>query len=173
MINLRLAFAALTVTCMSPAEAKRFENSYIAFDLPDDWTCTLEDTEWVCKPPANASGQISMIVILTAKFVGPQDTPQSYLRHIEGLGGQAGVVVDRPARETLIGQVIWLDALLSNTEIEGYQTRYLARTEGKIGVLVTFSAHHSVASGAQAISDEVARSVEVNSYLARPELQQQ
>jgi hypothetical protein len=150
---------------VSSIDAKQFENSYITFSLPDDWNCALEDAEWV------SNGNFSMIAILTAKFVGPQDTPRSYFYHMEELGEQKGVVVERPARETLIGQVIWLDAVLSNTEVDGYQTRYLVRTEGTIGVLVTFSAHHSVVDSAREISDGIARSVEINSYMARPELQ--
>lgn len=172
MKRLRHLCAALAFICTNPASAKQFENSYIAFDMPDDWTCALEDTEWVCNPPADPNGKFPMMVILTAKFVGPDDSPQTYLHHIEELGERPGVVVNEPGRERLIGQVIWLDATLSNTEVEGYRTRYLARTEGRIGVLFTFSAHTSVTDTAKEISDRIARSVEVNSYTARAELQQ-
>jgi hypothetical protein len=112
-----------------------------------------------------------MMAILTAKEVGPMDSPQLYIQHLtDEVAKEAGVQTVREPTSTLIGQVIWLDATYRNSEIRDYQTRYLARTEGNLGVLVTFSAHRSVASRAQAISDQIAKSVRVNSYLARPEL---
>lgn len=155
---------------VGPAQAKSFENTYVKFEIPDDWQCSLEDTEYVCKPPAGLDGKYSMIVILTAKEVGPMDSPQIYTQHLEDVGRQAGVETVRAPTSTLIGQVIWLDAIYKNSEVRNYQTRYLARTEGNLGVLVTFSAHLSVADQAQAISDQIAKSVQVNSYRARPEL---
>lgn len=155
------------------AQAKSFANTYVSFDMPDDWQCVLEETEYVCKPTAGPDGKYSMIVILTAKEVGPMDSPQLYIQHLQDdVGTKAGVETVRVPTSTLIGQVIWLDAIYLNSEIKNYQTRYLARTEGNLGVLVTFSAHRSVAARAQSISDRIAKSVKVNSFRARPELEE-
>ncbi|SOE91494.1 hypothetical protein SAMN05446927_8422 [Caballeronia arationis] len=167
---LGLVFAAALV---GPAQSKSFANTYVSFDMPNDWQCVLEETEYVCKPPAGPDGKYSMIAILTAKEVGPMDSPQLYIQHLQDdVGTTAGVETVRAPKSTLIGQVIWLDAIYLNSEVKNYQTRYLARTEGNLGVLVTFSAHLSVANQAQAISDQIAKSVQVNSYRARPELQE-
>jgi hypothetical protein len=166
-----LLMLAMLALASVPAEARRFENSYVSFDLPDDWSCSLEDTEWVCRPPLDAQGRSALVVILTAKFVGPMDSPQTYLRHLEGLTRRNGVSVVTKPEERLIGSTIWLDGTFHNSELPGYDTRYLARIEGRVGVLVTFSAHRSAAAGAQAISNGIAETVEVNSYTARPELQ--
>lgn len=157
----------------APAVAKRFENSYISFDVPDNWTCGKEDDDYVCSPPLDANGKKNMIAILTAKFAGPGDSPQLYKDHLQQLGTKQGVKVDVAPDDTLIGQFMWIDATLENTEIKNYSTRYLARTEGDIGVLVTFSAHRSVSTQAQPISDMIAKSVQVNSYFAHPELRNQ
>ncbi|KAK43905.1 hypothetical protein BG60_09330 [Caballeronia zhejiangensis] len=154
-------------------EAKPFANTYISFDIPDDWQCNLEVTEFVCRPPADSNGKYSMIAILTAKEVGETDSPQLYIQHLQDdVGSTAGVETVRAPTSTLLGQAIWLDATYLNSEVKNYQTRYLARTEGNLGVLVTFSAHRSVVDQAQSISDGIAKSVQVNSYLARPELNQ-
>jgi hypothetical protein len=156
-----------------PAQAKSFANTYVSFDIPDDWQCRLEETEFVCKPPAGPDGKYSMIVILTAKEVGSMDSPQLYIQHLQDeVATKSGVETVQAPTSTLIGQVIWLDAIYWNSEVPNYKTRYLARTEGNLGVLVTFSAHRSVADEAQAISDQIARSVQVNSYRARPELEE-
>jgi hypothetical protein len=112
-----------------------------------------------------------MIVILTAKFVGEEDSPQLYIQHLDKVGRRRGVEVDVPPKDTLLGRSIWLDASLWNSEVAGYKTRYLARTEGEVGVLVTFSAHRSVAAQATSISDQIARSVTINSENVRPELE--
>jgi hypothetical protein len=161
---------SIVVGVGAPASAKHFENTYVGFDLPDDWSCKLEAYEWVCKPPPGLNGRVSMMVILTAKIVGKGDSPQLYIRHLEEIGDRDGVIIDSPPVDRLIGQTIWLDASLWNSELPNYKTRYLVRTEGRLGVLVTFSAHRSVPEQARAISDMIAGSVEVNSYVARPEL---
>jgi hypothetical protein len=164
---LGLAFASVLA---GQAQAKSFANTYVKFDIPDAWQCSLEGTDYVCQPPAGPDGKCSMIVVLTAKEVGPMDSPQLYIQHLEDVGAKAGVETVQTPKSTLIGQVIWLDAIYWNSEVKNYQTRYLVRTEGNLGVLVTFSAHRSVVDQAQAISNQIAKSVEVNSYRARPEL---
>src|SRR5471030_1647928 len=106
---LSLVFVAAFV---GPAQAKSFANTYVSFDIPDDWQCSLEETEYVCKPPADADGKYSMIAILTAKEVGPMDSPQLYIQHLQDdVGTAAGVETVRAPKSTLIGQVIWLDAI--------------------------------------------------------------
>jgi hypothetical protein len=151
-----------------PASAKHFANSYVSFDLPDDWACDLEGTEWVCKPPPDANGKSGMIAILTAKFIGPYDSPQLYKEHIEEVGHTKGNRVVAQPEDTLIGRAIWLDASVRNSEVPNYTTRYLARTEGNIGVLVTFSFHSSIEARAKAISDLIAGNVVVDHETALP-----
>lgn len=165
--------ATLTIASAGPAGAAHFKNAYVSFDLPDKWTCGLEGTEWVCKPPTDASGKTAMIVILTAKEVGPTDSPLLYQQHLEDVAKTAGVETVQGPTTTVIGQSIWLDATFMNSELPNYRTRYLVRNEGDVGVLVTFSAHRSVVDSAAAISDAIAASVAVDSAFVRPELRNQ
>jgi hypothetical protein len=47
---LAAVFAVGAVAGWGPwAEARTFANSYLSFDLPSEWACTLEGTEWVSK----------------------------------------------------------------------------------------------------------------------------
>ena len=166
-----MCHVAAIVIAMSPqpAGATRFHNSYVSFDMPDGWACKLEETEFVCYPPP-PDGRHSMGVILTAKQVGRVDSPQLYLRHLEEVGRRPEVTVGQAPKQTLIGDSLWIDGSFWNSELRDYETRYLVRTEGDIGVLVTFSAHRSVVAQAKAVSYLIARSVVVNSKFARPEL---
>jgi hypothetical protein len=152
------------------ANAKPFSNSYVAFAVPDDWSCDLDDTEWTCEPPKDANGKVSMLIVLTAKCVGPSDSPQLYLSHLEEVSRRPGITTVVKPKERLFGGLIWLDGTLGNSEIKNYDTRYLVRNEGDIGVAVTFSWHAGTDAQATPISDKIAKSVVVNSAMARPEL---
>lgn len=171
-IRSRLVAAVFCLVAGPTHAAAHFSNSYVAFDLPDGWACKLEETEFVCEPADEAHGKRAMIVILTAKEVGKDDSPQLYRQELETIGQRSGVVVDQPPKDSLIGRSLWIDASLWNSEVPDFKTRYLARTEGDVGVLVTFSAHRSMAAQAAAISDLIAASIILHSEFVRPEVRQ-
>ena len=170
-VGLRASVTVGLLITPGRVDAKHFENNYVAFDLPEGWSCDKEGDDWVCEPTKDAQGKVNMMAVVTAKYVGPDDSPQLYIRHIENEAKRPGIILVTPPRSTLINASIWLDAALANSEVKGYQTRYLVRTEGNIAVAVTFSAHHSVADKGTLISDVIAKSVQVNSAMAVPELQ--
>lgn len=129
------------------AEAKIFRNSYVAFELPDIWNCTLEHTEWVCRS-SNDTESKEAIIVLTAKEVGPTDTFEAYVSHLatqqqvayKGAGTGLSRVV-YPPKKVQINDQQWVDGLHLASEVPNYYTRYLATIKDKIAVLVTFSAH--------------------------------
>lgn len=122
----------------SVGQAKSFHNAYIAFDLPDKWNCTLEQTEWVCRAE-NEKEAKEAIVILTAKEVGPTDSYPAYLEHLKT--SQNGSKIIYPPKEMKLNDQNWLDGLHLGSEVGSYYTRYLATIKDRIAVLVTLSAH--------------------------------
>ena len=53
MRSFKLVFQiAILVFCMAVfsenVQAKLFRNAYVQFELPAQWNCNLEGTEWVC-----------------------------------------------------------------------------------------------------------------------------
>ena len=50
--------------------AKTFQNSYIAFEVPDDWTCAQEGVAWTCTPRNNPEAK-EAVIVLAAKVAGP------------------------------------------------------------------------------------------------------
>lgn len=126
--------------------AKNFKNAYVSFDLPDNWKCHLEDTEWICRS-SNAKAAKQAIIILTAKEVGPTDQLsqyEAYLKQPKAIADSKGKPVTSKVKHVKQNQVnnhIWIDSLHLSSEVSGYYTRYLATTKGKIAILVTFSAH--------------------------------
>ena len=128
------------------ANAKLFRNAYVSFELPPNWNCKLEGSEWVCENDF-ASKTKEAIIILSAKEVGPTDTLPAYLAHLQtprNLPGRNGAPTKSQiinVKERMIGNHMWVDGLHLGSEVGPYFTRYLATIKDRIAILVTFSAH--------------------------------
>ncbi len=144
MILRSLLLAALFVC--GTAHAKRFRNAYVSFELPPNWNCKLEGSEWVCENDF-AQKTKEAIIILTAKEVGPTDTLPMYLAHLQtprtlpGRGGSPSKSKIIHVKERMIANQLWIDGLHEGSEVGPYFTRYLATIKDRIAILVTFSAH--------------------------------
>lgn len=144
MIIRSLLLAALFVC--GTAHAKRFRNAYVSFELPPNWNCKLEGSEWVCENDFSAKTK-EAIIILTAKEVGPTDTLPAYLAHLQtprtlpGRGGAPSKSKIIHVKERMIANQLWIDGLHEGSEVGPYFTRYLATIKDRISILVTFSAH--------------------------------
>jgi hypothetical protein len=128
------------------AYAKRFRNAYVSFELPPNWNCKLEGSEWVCENDY-AGKTKEAIIILTAKEVGPNDTLAAYMAHLQtprtipGRGGAPTKSQIIHVKERMIYNQMWIDGMHLGSEVGPYFTRYLATIKDKISILVTFSAH--------------------------------
>jgi hypothetical protein len=142
----KLALSLLaSLGVLSPALAVQFRSDYLKFELPSGWTCNLEETEFVCEPPHAAGEPVGAIMILTAKFVGAEDTLADFKRHLEQRAAQLGTKAAlKPPTAVLIQDILWVDATLAGSEAPSYNTRYLATARNGIAILFTFSAHRSI-----------------------------
>jgi hypothetical protein len=128
------------------AHAKLFRNAYVSFELPPNWNCKLEGSEWVCENDFAAKTK-EAIIILTAKEVGPTDTLPAYLAHLQtprtlpGKGGAPAKSQIINVKERMVGNHMWIDGMHLGSEVGPYFTRYLATIKDRIAILVTFSAH--------------------------------
>ncbi len=129
------------------ANAARFSNSYVSFELPNKWSCQLTDTEWVCRNGEAGDKQKEAVIILTAKEVGPSDNLQAYEAHLKtpralpsalGAPSQSQIL---NVTQRQINNHPWVDGMHLSSEVRDYYTRYVATTKDKIAILVTFSAH--------------------------------
>lgn len=139
--------SALVVFGSQKANAKVFRNSYLSFELPDNWKCNLENTEWICRAEADKASK-EAIIVLTAKEVGPTDSFDAYISHLntpqitsyKGAAGKVSKVV-YPPKKVNINDQAWVDGLHMSSEVPNYFTRYLATIKDRIAVLFTCSAH--------------------------------
>ena len=139
-------FAVFLLFFCVTAQAKIFRNAYVSFELPPNWNCKLEGSEWVCENEF-ATRTKEAIIILTAKEVGPTDTLAGYLAHLQTprlIPGKGGVPTRSQVisvKQRMIGGNMWIDGLHLGSEVGSYFTRYLATIKDKIAILITFSAH--------------------------------
>jgi hypothetical protein len=136
----------LLIFACAQANAIRFRNAYVSFELPPNWNCKLEGSEWVCENQFSGKTK-EAIIILTAKEVGPNDTLGAYMAHLQtprvlqGKGGATTKSQVISVKQTKIGTQDWIDGLHLGSEVGPYFTRYLATIKDKIAILITFSAH--------------------------------
>lgn len=128
------------------AQAKRFRNAYVSFELPKNWDCKLEGAEWVCESTYTKKVR-EAIIILTAKEVGPADTLSAYEAHLKtprmvpGKDGAPQRSQVLHVKKRLIAGHLWIDGMHLGSEVGPYFSRYLATIKERIAILVTFSAH--------------------------------
>lgn len=141
-----LLFLAFSLLICHTAEAKRFRNAYVSFDLPPNWNCKLEGAEWVCENDYSKK-QKEAIIILTAKEVGPSDSLASYTTALQTpriLPGKGGAPIKSKVihvQQRTIANQLWVDGMHEGSEVSAYFTRYMATIKDRIAILVTFSAH--------------------------------
>lgn len=139
-IVLFLGFALFS----SRAEAARFANQFIEFELPPKWQCVLEGAEWICQNE-DPEKKREAIIILAAKLRGDQDSLDQYQKVLNEPKSFTSIQNKLVKSDRKYSKMIqlndhsWVDALHLESEIPGYYTRYLATIKEDIGVLVTYS----------------------------------
>jgi hypothetical protein len=145
-IVLAFIFVSSLMAWLPHAQAALFRNAYISFELPPNWDCKLDGTEWVCVSQYAKQAK-EAIIILAAKELGPTDSLAAYLTHLKtprSLTDKTGKTVPSKVlhvKERLIANHPWIDGLHSGSEVPSYYTRYLATVKDRLAILVTFSSH--------------------------------
>lgn len=159
--------------------ARTFKNAYISFEMLDNWKCTLEQTEWVCRAEDPQEAK-EAVIILTAKEKGPTDNFPLYENHMNNpiisqskSGGSMTSNIVYKATQLKVNDQPWLDSLHGNSEVKNYLTRYLATIKDQIAILVTFSAHNKYFAKHSANFANTVKSLRViasKDLLSRPDL---
>ncbi len=134
--------------CASLAQAKPFQNSYVAFEVPDDWSCIQEGVAWTCTPRDPAAAK-EAVIVLVAKVAGPADNNAAFLAFLKtpknivtkmGTPAPSHVMY---AQERMVAGHTWIQAQHLGSEIQDYYTVYLATVKNQLAFLVNFSAEKS------------------------------
>ena len=154
------------ITLSFNVDAKRFASQFCEFELPPQWECALEGTEWVCQG-LNEDRKREAIIILAAKKRGQKDSLEQYEGYLKSKktfslpGGKTQVSDPRfTNRQTINGQT-WVDAMHLASEVPGFYTRYLATVKGELGVAVTFSVAKEHYDSYKGLFDSVVKTLRV------------
>jgi hypothetical protein len=156
-----LSLLLVSAACVMPqANARVFENNYLSFSMPDGWSCILEGTEYVCRPPNPAGKKFAITFIMAAKEVGPQDTLAAYTAHLARNPPPRGTLLKAPVHRNVSG-TLWVDATLADSEIKGYHTRYLGTVKDGVAVLMTISVHKNFLAQYEGVASVAADTLKV------------
>jgi hypothetical protein len=136
---------ALTLVAGTPHSlAARWSNQFIEFELPPQWQCNLEGSEFVCQSTQEQKKRDALIVF-AAKFKGEQDSLIAYEAYLKAPKSYTSVqgkpIKSEPkfTKSTNLNNQAWIDSLHMESELPGFYTRYLATVKDDIAVLVTYS----------------------------------
>ncbi len=138
--------ACLLGVVAGPSHAKLFSNAYISFELPPNWDCKLEGTEWLCVSKFSPKNK-EAIIVLTAKAAGPSDTFANFQAHLKTsrpLPNLAGKIIPSKVYQITTKQIsghTWVDGLQMGSEVPEYYSRYMATVKDKMALLISFSAY--------------------------------
>lgn len=141
---LRSLTLLVSLTLVSSAWGKRFASKFCEFELPPQWDCALEGSEYVCQSET-PDRKKEAIIILAAKIRGEQDSLDEYQAYLKKPkeynlpGGKKQISEPKNVKMSTISGHQWVDALHLASEVPGFYTRYLATVKEDLGVAVTFS----------------------------------
>jgi hypothetical protein len=164
MIAKSTAFAFLFFALS--ANAKTFKNSYVEFEVPDNWTCLQEGVAWTCTPQ-NAMEAKEAVIVLAAKVAGPEDNLGNFLNFLKQpkkittkVGTPMPSQVMSAAQRELSGQR-WIQAQHLGSEVQDYYTLYLATVKDSLAILVSFSAEKGRYTVYNPIFDKAIRTIRI------------
>lgn len=140
-----LVFAALL---SSAASAKVFQNSYVSFEVPDNWGCIQEGVAWTCTSQDVIEAK-EAVIVLASKVAGPEDTMINFMNHLKkpkNIATKVGTNMPSQvmyAQEREVGGQKWIQAQHLGSEINNYYTLYLTTVKEKLAILVSFSAERT------------------------------
>lgn len=147
---MKLAFGLVILAMVSglKAEAKTFQNSYISFELPDNWNCLQEGVAWTCTPAGVLEAK-EAVIVLAAKVAGPEDNInnfKNYLAQPKKITTKVGTPMPSQvmySRERVLANGQWVQAQHLGSEIQEYYTLYLATVKEQLAILVSFSSERN------------------------------
>lgn len=157
-----LAFFALSLS----VHAKTFQNSYVSFQVPDDWTCTQEGVAWTCTPQNPVSAK-EAVIVLAAKVAGPEDNLTSFLNFLKQpkkIATKVGTPMPSLvmyAQQRTLGDTRWVQAQHLGSEIQDFYTLYLATVKDQLSILISFSAEKNHYKAYNPIFDQAIKTLKI------------
>ncbi len=165
-MKLGVAVFSLSIFAALSAEAKIFQNSYVSFEVPDNWTCLQEGVAWTCTPTSVVEAK-EAVIVLAAKVAGPEDNItnfKNYLGQPKKITTKVGTPMPSQvvySRERVLANTQWVQAQHLGSEIQDYYTLYLATIKDQLAILISFSSEKNRYQIYNPIFDKAIKSLKV------------
>lgn len=166
-LNAWLVIPAILLGAAS-AQAKTFQNSYVSFEVPDNWTCMQEGVAWTCTPQ-NTMDAKEAVIVVAAKVSGPEDNLSNFLNFLKQpkkIITKVGTPMPSQvqfAKETVIAGHKWIQAQHLGSEVQDYYTLYLATVKASLAILVNFSCEKDKYKKYNPIFDQAVKTLRITS----------
>lgn len=154
--------AALTRAMLFQPPPERYYTRGFSFEYPAGWLCIEAQAEVDCHSPEKVNDSI---LIVSTKTLDARDTMEIYRDKLSHPMENAYLSELHPVMlshgDVTLGGQLWTEGTQHESEVRGYDTRYLATITGATAVLLTFSCHQSVCGKMQPEIDRVAASLRV------------
>jgi len=147
--------------------SKTFSTQFIKFEIPPNWTCALEEIDWVCQPDNLVERSEVILTVVTKAVNDVDDTFDKYEvamknpRDMRDLLGNAYKSQVNYVRRRSIRNHIWIDGLQLGSEIPGYYSRYIASIEQKVAGMISYSIAESVYPKWAPVMDNVVETAQI------------
>ncbi len=151
----------------TPTPWERFYNAYVSFNLPPGWSCKVAGTEFVCRSAHTEEARRS-IVVLTAKFIGPNDNFDYYTKYLEtpkapesrdGTPAPPSRVISLERR--MIGDIEWMVGVHHGSLLPNFVSEYYVTTYKDVSVLLTYSFRIGEPARIAGIGERIAESLAI------------
>jgi hypothetical protein len=141
-----------------------FQNTYVSFEVPDNWICQQEGVAWICSPQSPVEAK-EAIIVLVAKVAGPEDNLDSFLNLLKQpkkIVTKAGMPMPSHvsyAQKRMLAGSTWVQAQHLGSEVQDYYTLYLATVKDQLSILVSFSAEKSYVKKYNGVFDKAMKTI--------------
>jgi len=119
----------------------------VTFTLPQGWTCTNDNTSYVCLDHSQTKDNTSAIVV-SFKNKSPEDSLLFYTNQLKQPRVLKDGEVTTPSEVKLVHELElnglkWIEGVHLNSELKGYYTHYFITVVDPYAVLITVNVHES------------------------------
>jgi hypothetical protein len=157
---------SLAAALSLPVHAKTFQNSYVSFEVPDNWTCLQEGVAWTCTPrdPLQAK---EAVIVLASKVAGPEDNLVNFLNYLKQpkkIATKVGTPMPSQvmyAQKRVLAGGEWIQAQHLGSEIQDFYTLYLATVRNQLAILASFSAERNRFQAYNPVFDKAIKTLKI------------
>lgn len=161
-----------TLFTLTAGEAKTFQNEYLSFEIPDNWSCSQISPNWICEPDLASERKFALVTV-TSKEAGTLDQLSNFEGHLSRprshqMGSSTPIMsqVMETKRRKIRGHE-WVQSLHLNSEVNNFYTLYLATKKDPLAIMITMSAEKGKWNYFNSVFEDLIKSLQLKTVNMR------